>query len=134
MAHPTGQKTTDLLIFRRLLRQARPYAWRIAGILGLSLLSTPLAVLMPLPLKIVVDNVLGDAPVRGFLAVVLPSRLESSSTSLPWLAVALLLIALLNQVQALELELASTDTGERLVLDFRSERFRHAQRLSLGYH
>ena len=101
----------------------------------LSLRSTPLALLTPLPLKIVVDNVLGDAAVAGLLAMVLPSQLEGSSTSLLWIAVVLLLlIALMNQLQGLALELASTAAGERLVLDFRSHLFRHAQRLSLGYH
>ncbi len=130
-----GRHTTDLMIFRRVLRQAQPYAWRITGILVLSLLSTPLALLTPLPRKIVVDNVRGDAAVAGLLAVILPSQLEGLSTSLLWIAVVLLLlIALMNRLQGLALELASTAAGERPVLDFRSHLFRHAQRLSLGYH
>ena len=135
MAHRAGQHAKDLLIFRRVLRQARPYAWQIAGILGLSLLSTPLALLMPFPLKIVVDTLLGDDPVRGFLAAVLPARLENSSTSLLWPVVALLLfIALLNRSQALTLKVANIATGERLMPDFCGPFLRHAQRLSLEHH
>ena len=54
------------------------------------------------PYKIEVDNVLGDAVVVGLLAVVLPSRLEGSSTSLLWIAVVLLLlIAMLTRLQGL---------------------------------
>ena len=50
---------TTLTPYQRLLRQARPYWLHIAGILLLDLLSTPLALLTPLPLKIAVDSVLG---------------------------------------------------------------------------
>jgi ATP-binding cassette, subfamily B, bacterial len=35
--------------------------------LALSLISTPVALLTPLPLKIVVDSVLGDKPLPGFM-------------------------------------------------------------------
>ena len=45
---------TDVTLFRRLLRQARPYWLHIAGVFLVSLLSTPLALLTPLALKIAV--------------------------------------------------------------------------------
>ena len=127
-----GRHTTELMIFSRVLRQAQPYAWRIMDILVLSLLSTPLAPLMPLPPKNVVDNVLGNVAVAGLPAAVLPARLENSSTSLLWPVVALLLfIALLNRSQALTLKVANIATGERLMPDFCGPFLRHAQRLSL---
>ena len=44
-------------LYKRLLCQARPYWAHIGGILLLGLLSTPLALLTPLPLKIAVDSV-----------------------------------------------------------------------------
>ena len=52
---PAARYTT-LTLYQRLLRQARPYWLHIAGILLLSLLSTPFALLTPLPLKIAVDS------------------------------------------------------------------------------
>jgi ATP-binding cassette subfamily B protein len=128
-------KRSDLANFRRVLRQARPLRWHVGGILALSLLATPLALLTPLPLKIVVDSVLGSAAPPPFLEALLPDRLVESTTALLWIAAAMLVgFALLSQVQAMAVYLASAWTGERLVLDFRSRLFRHAQRLSLGYH
>src|SRR5256886_10847681 len=48
----------DLTLYRRVLRQTRPYWWHIAGLLGLGVLASPIAILNPVPLKIVVDSVL----------------------------------------------------------------------------
>lgn len=130
-----GQRTSDLALLRRVAHQARPYWWRIGGVLVLSLLSTPLALLTPLPLKIVVDNVLGKEPLPEYLAVALPGWLAGSSEMQLTLAIVLLvLFAGLTQVQSMAALLASATTGERLVLEFRSRLLRHAQRLSLGYH
>jgi len=60
---------TDLTLYRRLWRQARPYRPHIGCLFLLSLLSTPLALLTPLPLKIAVDSVIGSQPLPGYLAV-----------------------------------------------------------------
>src|SRR3569623_3504328 len=42
--------------------------------------------------------------------------------------------ALRSHIQGVASWILQTYTGERLVLEFRSEAFAHAQRLSLGYH
>ena len=55
---------------RRLLRQARPYGKHIAALFVLDLLGAPLALLLPLPLKIAIDGVLGPRPLPGFLGQV----------------------------------------------------------------
>ena len=49
----------DLTLYRRVLRQAWPYWPYIAGIFLLDLLASPLALLTPLPLKIIVDSAVG---------------------------------------------------------------------------
>jgi ATP-binding cassette subfamily B protein len=129
---------SDLQIYRRLLWQARGYWPHIGGILALSLLSTPLALLNPVPLKLVVDSALGDEPLPGFLALFAPDGSAASAGS-PY-AVLLLAVGLLAAVTILEYArgfgaaLLQTWTGERLVLDFRSELLSRVQRLSLGYH
>ena len=69
----TTTRYPSLTLYRRLLQQARPYWPHIAGIFLLSLLSPPLMLLTPLPLKIVVDSVIGADPVPGFLAALLPA-------------------------------------------------------------
>lgn len=125
---------TDLGLYRRLLRQARPYWTRIIGIFVLSLLASPLALLTPLPLKIAVDSVIGSDPLPGPLDTLLPSSLSRSPDGALILAAVLLVaIILLSQIQELVTTLLRVETGEKLVLDFRARLFRHVQRLSLSY-
>ncbi|HKZ78300.1 MAG TPA: ABC transporter ATP-binding protein [Pyrinomonadaceae bacterium] len=101
----------------------------------LSLLSTPLTLLTPLPLKIAVDSVLGSEPLPEFLNTFLPVTIPYSSTAMLVFATSMLVaIAILGQLQELGNSLLRTYTAEKLVLDFRARLFRHVQRLSLSYH
>jgi ATP-binding cassette, subfamily B, bacterial len=125
----------DARLYLRLLREARPYWLHMAGLLGLSLLATPAALLIPLPLKIAVDSVLGDHPAPGYLRALLPdSLINSDSGLLVTIAVLLVAIAVVQQVLRLATTVLQAYTGERLVLDFRAKLFEHVQRLSLSYH
>ena len=126
---------TELALYRRLVEEARPYWAHVAGLLALSLLSAPIKLLTPLPLKIAVDSVIGSRPVPDVLVALLPPAVTSSGTGLLVLVAALVLvIAALGQLQDLGTSLLRTYTGERLVLGFRARLFRHIQRLSLAYH
>jgi ATP-binding cassette subfamily B protein len=125
---------TDVTLYRRLLRQTRPYWRHIGGIFLLALLSSPLALLTPLPLKIAVDSVVGSHPLPGFLGALLPSAVTRSDIAVLALAAGLLVaITLLSQLRELTDLLLRTYTGEKLVLDFRARLFRHVQRLSFSY-
>jgi ATP-binding cassette, subfamily B, bacterial len=125
----------DLALFWRLLRIARPY-WPHLGILLLvSLLSSPLALLTPLPLKIAVDSAIGSRPLPAFLDALLPDAATRSAGTVLVLAVGLALaVALLTGLLELVRSVLSVYTGEKLILGLRSRLFRHAQRLSLLYH
>ena len=126
---------SDFQLYRCVLREARPYAWHIAGLLLLGLLSTPLALLTPLPLKIAVDHGIGSVPVPHWLAVVLPAAALRSDVSILVFAAALVIVvALLTQFQVAGTTLLRTYTGERVTLGFRSRLFHHVQRLSLTFH
>jgi ATP-binding cassette subfamily B protein len=126
---------TDLALLRRLLKKMRPYWINLVGILLLSLLATPLALLTPLPLKIAIDNVVSSEPLPGFLNRVLPeSMIRSVGGLLIFAAVLIVVIALLSQLQSLSDSLLRAYTGEKLTLDFRAELFRQVQRLSLSFH
>ncbi len=119
-------------IGRRVLAQSRPCWLQLAGIVGLSLLAAPLGLLLPLPLKIVVDNVSAGQAAPPWLRAMAPAAFRDSTLLL---AVALLLaIALVTHLHALAGWILQTYTGERLVLDFRQRLFWHAQRLSLRFH
>jgi ATP-binding cassette subfamily B protein len=123
----------DLALHRRLLAQARPQWPAIGALFLLGLLSAPLSLLRPLPLTIAVDSVLGSEPLPAPLARALPFA-DSDAGVLLGVAVLLLLIALLHQLQDLGSDLLGTVAGERLVLRFRARLFGHLQRLSFAYH
>src|SRR5256885_13717059 len=69
---------SDLALYRRLLRQARPYWLHLAGLFGIGLLASPLALLDPVPLKIVFDSVLGSHPLPAYVRAVLPSAVAGA--------------------------------------------------------
>ena len=126
---------SDLTLYRRLLKLARPYWLHILGIFALSLLSTPLTLLTPLPMKIVVDSFLDSKPLPGFLNYLLPTSIEPSKNTVLVVAIALLVvITLLSQLKELAGSLLYTFTGEKLILDLRAQLFRHVQRLSFLFH
>jgi ATP-binding cassette subfamily B protein len=122
-------------VFIRILRYAKPYWGHLLGIFLLSILSAPLALLQPLPLKIVVDYVIGSEPLPGFISSLVPPSAQNSGALLIATAAALLVgLTLLNQTMMLGLRLMQTHTGESMLLDFRALLFICAQRLSLRYH
>lgn len=129
------RRPTDLALYMRLLRHARPYWAHIAGLFLLSLLSSPLALLAPLPLKIAVDSIVSSHPIPGLLGKVLPKSLTPHSIAVLALVAGLFVaIALLTQLQELGTSLLHTYSGEKLVMTFRAQLFQHVQRLSLSYH
>ncbi len=126
---------SDIALYRRLLRQARPYWPHLAGLFAIGLLASPIALLNPVPLKIAVDSVVGTHPLPTYLGALLPPTARSSPPAIFAVAVALLLlVAALGQLQGLMNKFVQTYVGERLVLGFRSQLVQQAQRLSLSYH
>ena len=126
---------TDVVLFRRLLGQARSHWAHIGALFLLTLLASPLSLLAPLPLKIAVDSVIGSHPLPWFIAPFVPEAIARSAGGLLALAVGLVLaVALVSQLQGLGNTLLRAWVQERLVLDFRARLFRHVQRVSLAYH
>ena len=126
---------SEFALYRRLLRQARPYWLHLAVLFGIGLLASPIALLNPVPLKIVVDSVLGSRPLPVWLAAALPAAATRSPATLLAVAIGLLIaVAALAQVQGLANKFMQAYVGERLVLAFRTKLVQHAQRLSLSYH
>ena len=117
----------------RVLRESRSCWLHVLGIAGLSLLSLPLTLLYPLPLKIVVDSVLGGRPLPPWLVKMVPT-LHERGTSLEAAIAVLLGIALLVSAQGLAAWWLQTYTGEKLVWDFRARLLNHVQRLPLMFH
>src|SRR5262245_14364283 len=130
----TTASYTDLSLYRRLLRQVWPYWRHIAGVFLLNLLAIPLALLTPVPLKLVVDHVVGSRPLPCPLEALLPAAAPGGLTVLTLACGLAVAVAVLGQAQALASSLLGTYASEKLVLGFRAQLFRHAQRLSLAYH
>src|SRR5262245_86318 len=131
----SGRQQRDFILVRRVLVQARHYWPHLSLILLLSLISTPLALLTPVPLKIAVDHVIDHKPLPDFLVTLLPVTIVESSVGILCVAVVLLLlITLIQNLQGYGSWLLQLYTGEKLVLAFRAQLFAHVQRLSLFYH
>lgn len=110
---------------RGLARELRPYWLRMFGLLLLSMLATPPALLTPVPLKIVVDSLLGSQTPPPVLESIMPAG--SDSALLIGASLLVVAVALLTQLQDLATTVCRTFTGERLLLDIRTRLFRHVQ-------
>jgi ATP-binding cassette subfamily B protein len=131
----TQKKYSDLQLLARLLRIARPYWFALAALLLMSLLAAPLALLLPLPIKIAIDSVLGNAPPPGFLTALLPASWFASKESLLWVVLGMIFcVALLQQIRDAIALLLREYCGQSLTIRMRSMLFSHIQRLSLAFH
>jgi ATP-binding cassette subfamily B protein len=107
----------------------------LAALFVLSLIAPAIKLLSPLPLKIVVDSVIGSHPLPGWLAPWwMVAGPPSRTTALAFAVGLLILVALLGQLLGFTSSQLSTVTGERLMRELRALLFRQAQRLSLSYH
>jgi ATP-binding cassette subfamily B protein len=131
--HPSLR--TDLRTYVRLLRELRALWGAIAAVAVLSLLSAPLALLVPLPLKIAIDTAIDHRPLPRLLAATLPRSLQQPDAAVLTLIAGLVItIAFADQLRGLAADWLTSWTGERMLLDFRARLFGHVQRLSFSYH
>jgi len=130
-----GERSSDLQLFRRLIHEARPVWPHLVLIFALSLMAVPIALLLPVPLKLVVDDVLGSHSFPPILAALLPRGAENSPYAMLVVAAGLLVVvSLLQHLEGFASWILQSYTGELLVLRSRARLFQHAQRLSLAYH
>src|SRR5262245_43602125 len=124
----------DASLTARLLRVVRPYWSHIGLLMLINFVATPLALLIPIPLKLVVDNVLGSQPLPRFLMLV-PERAVQTGSRLLLFAIALLIaVNLIAQAINAIHSYVYSYTAERIALLFKSQMMAHAQRVSLTYH
>lgn len=125
----------DGVLLRRVAGETKPFRRHVLLTFFLFLLSTPLMLLTPVPLKIAVDSVIGDHPAPAVLRDLLPGWMTSSDVRLlVVVAVLQVLITLLIQLQELGGQVSSLYAGEKMTLRFRSRLFDHVQRMSLQFH
>src|SRR5512133_296320 len=119
----------------RLTGEVLPYWRSVLVIFVVNLLAIPLALLTPVPLKIAVDNVLGDKPLPRYLDVLLPDAVAGTNLRLLLAAAVLqVLVVVLAQLQQMSSYVLRVRSGEILTQAVREKLFGHAQRLSLLRH
>ncbi len=120
--------------FVRVLAYVRPYGRCAVATAVLTIVIAGLGLLAPWPLKILFDSVLGSHPVPSVLVPVLGPL---SDDRLLLLMVVVLggfgVTALENGLKVLNSYL-ETRLEQGMILNFRSDLFQHAQRLSMAYH
>jgi ATP-binding cassette, subfamily B, bacterial len=101
--------------------------------LVISLSGVPIALIFPLPIKILVDSVLSSQPLPADLRIFVGSQVSKSLAIS--LAISILLgAAVLTYLQNLVNVWYSNKVGNRMTLDVRARLFRQMQRLSIAYH
>jgi ATP-binding cassette, subfamily B, bacterial len=117
---------------RRVLPYLRPY-WKLAVlVLVLTLLAALFSLLLPWPLAIMFDSVLGGRPLPGLLAPLLGSL--DGMALLILLSVSAVALTASQGVFGILEQYFSTKVEQHMILEFRSDLFQHAQRLSFAYH
>ena len=119
---------------RRAVTYLKPYwPFALGATVGTVLMSLA-GLLTPWPIKIVVDSVLQNEPLPGLLQHAFGGLLDRK---VPLLAVTVLGgfgVAVFIQVVSVVTTYLNTRLELAMTLDFRSDLFNHAQRLSMAYH
>ena len=129
------ENKSKLYILIRVYGYSKKFIPHMLGILLLTLLSTPLVLLNPVPLTLIIDSVFGDKPLPAILTGLFSDSMEYDFETMLFIAVSLLIaIAFVKSIQSLLLWVLQSYAGEKLVLSFRNTLFGHIQRMSLTYH
>jgi ATP-binding cassette, subfamily B, bacterial len=122
-------------LIKKIFIHARPYWLSMIVLFILTLLATPIALMKPLGMKIVIDSAFGSEPLPHFITTFFPEGFVFTFHPIIIIAVALMIIvAIIENINGYILWLLSTYAGEKLVLNFRILLFNHIQRLSIAYH
>ena len=122
-------------MLRRVFAELRPYSVSIVVLLIISLAAIPITLITPLPIKLIVDNVLGPSALPGYLTIFAPGALGASKDYVLWLAIGVLVgSTVLTYLQNLLNVWFTNKIGNRMTLDVRDRLFRQMQRLSIAYH
>lgn len=120
--------------FLRVLRYLKPH-WHLAVISGgLTVLVSFLAVLAPWPLKILFDSVMGSVPMPSLVAPILNPLRDDRYLLVAVVVLGGLGLTIVENLVTVVNSYVQTWLQQGMILNFRSDLFQHAQRLSLAYH
>ncbi|MFO0963058.1 MAG: ABC transporter ATP-binding protein [Phycisphaerales bacterium] len=118
-------------LFREFLVLARPYRGRVAFSLGTLTVSTLLGLVSPAATKVVIDNVLGGAPLTGRWESLLGHFDATRGTLLAWLAGFVVCVSLAATLVGIAGRYQMTRTVKFLQTAMRRRAFGHAMQLPL---
>jgi ATP-binding cassette, subfamily B, bacterial len=125
----------DFRVTRRVFREIRGWRRWVGVELFLELLSTPLALLAPVPLAIVVDSAIGSEPLPAIFDPFLSDSAVTSSQVALLLACGLtIFVVLASQARSLASTLLVNRVGESITLSIRARLLTYALRLSFRFH
>ena len=127
----TDTRLLTMGVLLRILPYVRPYSRLAALSVAATVASVGVGLLLPWPLKIVIDSVLGSRP----LPALLDDRLGGADrvTVLFVTVSAGLLLTLLANALGVAMSYVNTRLEQGIILDFRGDLFHHAERLSVAY-
>jgi ABC-type multidrug transport system fused ATPase/permease subunit len=114
----------------------RPYRRTLVVIFLAMLVETVMSLASPWPLKIILDNVIGDHKLTPWLHHLIGPLLEKGSRlHVAFLAaLAFVLIAVLESIASYIDNYYTENVGQWVAHDLRMQMYQHLQRLSLGYY
>jgi ATP-binding cassette subfamily B protein len=117
----------------RVLPYVRPY-WRLGAVsIWLTIGAASFGLLGPWPLKILVDNVIGREPLPPSIANAIGDVGSHRFMLLVLTVMAGLVIAVIGGAIHVVNSYVNTRLEQRIIADFRSDLFRHTERLSVAY-
>src|SRR5690606_15298429 len=120
-------------VFKRLLDYVADYKWKLVFIILVSLLGVGFEVAKPLPIKLVIDNVLGNQPVPGIVHSVLGTDISKEQLLLVSIGL-ILVIVICSAVVSLVAFNYTINLCRRLVYNLSIDFFNKLQRLSLSFY
>ena len=117
----------------RVIPYLRPY-WRLGlSSVWLTIGAAAFGLLSPWPLQILVDNVIGQAPLPAAIAGVLGDSTSHRFLLLALAVAAGLFVAVAGAGIHVVNSYVNTKLEQRIIADFRGDLFRHTERLSVAY-
>src|SRR5437660_1486624 len=111
------KKTFKLI--KRILIHARPYWLHVIGLFVFGLIATPIALMKPFVMKLLIDSGFGSQRIPYFIRLFFPANFDFTFQTVIIITISLaIVIALLDNMYNYVSWVWSTFTGEKLVLNF----------------
>src|SRR5262245_22992968 len=121
-------------VYRWALGYLRPYRKRLFIFLFISVVEIVSGLLLPWPMKFIVDHALGNEPASGLMANVISFLGANRVAMLALGCAAYLIFHYASEFISVAHTQMQQSIGQRLIFDLRRQLFGHLQSLSLRYH